>query len=390
MAEISSEVQFMRTLANGMKIVMCLMVLATIAQAESPSGRVFLPGIFSDNMVLQQRANVPFWGKAAPGTNVTVKASWGKIAMTTAKADSLWEVRLKTLKAGGPFEVTVIVGDSVIVYKNVMLGEVWLCSGQSNMEIPLEGWPPGNVIQNSESEIQQANYPNIRLFTVTRAVSNLPVFGCAGRWSECNPRTAAKFSAAAYFFGRKLHTELNVPIGLIFSGWGGTKIQPWISGKYLAELAEYKPIAENISSVSGEVSKLNDWIRSHPEFDINMEDAAHQYENLDFGDSACSTPMFNDNAWRKITLPAYWESTEIRDFHGTVWFRKKNELPRKWLNSRLVIELGPIDDMDACYANGVRVGAMENGGFWPNASCLSCSKGNCQRYHANDRLARNP
>jgi sialate O-acetylesterase len=156
---------------------------------------------------------------------------------------------------------------------------------------------------------------------------------------------------------------LNVPIGLIFSGWGGTKIQPWISGKYLAELAEYKPIAVKISSVSGEVSKLNDWIRSHPEVDINMEDTAHQYENLDFGDSACSTPAFNDNAWRKIALPVYWESTEIRDFHGTVWFRKKNELPRKWLNSRLVIELGPIDDMDACYANGVRVGAMENGGF---------------------------
>lgn len=198
-------------------------MLATFAQADSRHRVVIIPGIFSDNMVLQQQANVPFWGKATPGSKVALKASWGKVVRTIAKADSVWEVHLTTVKAGGPFEVTIIVGDSVIVYKNVMLGEVWLCSGQSNMEIPLEGWPPGNLIQNSEAEIQQANYPDIRLFTSTRAVSNTPEFDCVGRWSECNPNTAAKFSAAAYLFGKKLHMDLKVPIGLIFSGWGERK-----------------------------------------------------------------------------------------------------------------------------------------------------------------------
>ena len=252
--------------SNGyiMKNIVILFLLATVAQAELRHSAVIIPVVFSDNMVLQQNANVPFWGKAVPGTKVTVKTSWGKIARTVVKADSLWDVRLATLKAGGPFEVTIIVGDSVVTYKNVMLGEVWLCSGQSNMEIPLEGWPPGNPIQNSEAEIEQANYPDIRLFTVTRAVSISPEFDCAGRWIECNSKTAAKFSAAAYFFGRKLHAELKVPIGLIFSSWGGTKIQSWISGAYLREIAGYKSTVDKISSDTGEVKKLNAWIRSHP------------------------------------------------------------------------------------------------------------------------------
>jgi sialate O-acetylesterase len=346
-----------------MKIVVFLLFLFTIAPAESPHGVVIMPAIFSDNMVLQQKANVPFWGMAMSGTKVTVKASWGKMGRTKVKDNGTWKVRLQTLKAGGPYEVTVIVGDSVIVYRDVMLGEVWLCSGQSNMEIPLEGWPPRNLIQNSDAEIQQANYPDIRLFTVTRAVSNVPEFDCAGRWSICNSKTAAKFSAVGYFFGRKLYADLNVPIGLIFSSWGGTKIQSWISGKYLGQLDEYTPVVEKIATVGGEVQKLYDWIRSHPAVDISMKDAAHQYENLDFGDSTCSAPAFHDNAWKKISLPAYWESTEVGDFHGAVWFRKKVGIPRSWLNKRLVAEFGPIDDMDVCYVNGIRAGAMEGGGF---------------------------
>jgi sialate O-acetylesterase len=346
-----------------MKNIAALFLLLTIAQAESQHGFIAMPAIFSDNMVLQQKASVLFWGKALPGTKVTVKASWGKIAVTTVTADSSWKVRLSTVKAGGPFELAIVAGDAGVVFKNVMLGEVWLCSGQSNMEMPLEGWPPGNLIQNSEAEIQQANYPDIRLFTVTRAVSNLPESDCSGKWSECNPATAAKFSAAAYFFGRKLHTELKVPVGLIFSSWGGTKIQSWISGKYLGTISDYKSIVEKISSDTGEVKKLNDWIRSHPSVDISTKDAAHQYENLDFGDSVCSTIDLNDHAWRTMTLPARWESTAIGDFHGTVWFRKKVEIPRWWVGKQLVVELGPIDDMDACYANGVRIGAKENGGF---------------------------
>ncbi len=346
-----------------MKKIFILTLLITIVKGEAQTALPLMPAIFSDDMVLQQKAAVPFWGKAIPGTNVIVKASWGKVAKTNVKADGTWEARLQTIKAGGPYEVTVIVGDSVIFYRNVMLGEVWLCSGQSNMEIPLEGWPPRNLIENSDAEIAHAQYPMIRLFTVTKNVSSEPEFDCAGRWSECNPKTAAKFSAAAYFFGKKLYTELHVPIGLIFSSWGGTKIQSWISGKNLGGLNDYREIAEKITSADGDVQKLNSWIRSHPAISISAKKAPHQYENLDFGDSACSTPALNDSSWKKVTLPAYWESTEVGGFHGTVWFRKRIAIPRNWLNRQLVVEFGPIDDMDVCYVNGVRIGAMEGEGF---------------------------
>lgn len=323
-----------------------------------------MPALFSDNMVIQQKTNVTFWGKASPGTSVSIDASWGASTKTKVQTDSLWKVKLKTTKAGGPYEVKIQIGDSTIIYKNVMLGEVWLCSGQSNMEMPLQGWPPDNPIQNSAEEIQAANYPDIRLFSASRAVSAEREFNCIGTWSECNPQTAAKFSAVGYFFARKLYEELHVPVGMICSSWGGTKIQSWISGKFLEELPEYKSVVEKVDSAIPEVKRLNDWIQSHPVIDVSTKPPAQQFESLDFGDSACSRPDFNDSAWRTMKLPAYWEATEVGDFDGVVWFRKKIEIPKSWLDTNLVLSLGPIDDMDETYVNGVKVGGMLGGGFW--------------------------
>ena len=349
----------------GMKLLILFFALVSIAKPQTSSSRYLLmPSLFSDNMVLQQRTVVPIWGKAEPGEKVMVKASWGQKSGTTVKTDSSWEVHLRTVKAGGPFEVTVIVGDSTITYKNVMLGEVWLCSGQSNMEIPLQGWPPENPIKNSAEEIAAANYPNVRLFGVARAVSAKPEFNCVGTWTECSPQTAAKFSAVGYFFGRKLYEELHVPIGLIWSVWGGTKIQPWISGKYLSTLPEYKTDVEKIDSLKGEVDSLNLWIRSHPVIDVGDRDPLHQYDNLSFDDSMCSERNFNDSAWKSMKLPTYWEATSVGDFDGAVWYRKTIEIPKSWVDSTLVIHLGPVDDMDETWVNGVKVGGLLGGGFW--------------------------
>ncbi len=347
-----------------MKLLVILFFLVAVAKPDQVKTFVEMPALFSDNMVLQQKTAVPFWGKANPGAAVVIKASWGETTKTKVNEDSSWTVKIKTIKAGGPYTVSLMIGDSAIVYKNVMLGEVWLCSGQSNMEMPLEGWPPQNPIKNSAEEIKEANYPNIRLFTVARAVSNKPEFNCVGSWSECNPATAAKFSAAAYFFGRKLFKELNVPIGLIFSSWGGTKVQPWISGKYLGQLNEYKPIVEKMALVKDEVQKLNEWIYNHPVIDVSKKAPADQWKNLEFGDSLCARPDFDDDAWRTMKLPVYWESTEVGNFDGTVWFRKKIDIPQNWLNKDLVLELGPVDDMDRSYVNGVLVGATEEVGYW--------------------------
>ena len=323
-----------------------------------------MPAIFSDYMVLQQKSNVSFWGKAKPGEIVFINATWGMSAKTEVNKDGLWKTKIKTVKAGGPYEVKIKIGDSTIVYKNVMLGEVWLCSGQSNMEMPLEGWPPQSVVQNSAEEIKKANYPDIRFFNVTRAVSNKPEFNCAGRWTECDSQTAANFSAAGYFFGRELYKNIKVPIGLISSPWGGTPIEAWISSEYLGKLDEYKPVIEKIASMDAEVKKLNNWIESHPVIDVSNKDLEHKWENLEFGDSSCSKSEFNDAGWKTMKLPVYWENAEIGNFDGIVWFRKKIEVPKTWIGKDLVVELGPIDDMDRSYVNGSLIGGIEKAGFY--------------------------
>ena len=196
----------------------------TTAQNNSAKNKLMLPSVFSDNMVLQQKSEVPIWGEGTPNQRIEVKASWGASANAYVTKDSLWITKIKTPKAGGPYNVTVKSGNTVIQYKNVLIGEVWLCSGQSNMEMPLEGWPPYAMVKNSAEEIKNANYPEIRLFTVEKAVSNKPEFDCTGKWVKCDSSSAAGFSATAYFFGRKLYKELKIPIGLIHSSWGGTPI----------------------------------------------------------------------------------------------------------------------------------------------------------------------
>jgi sialate O-acetylesterase len=358
-----------------MKLIAFFLLLSGIARADSNRSFVQMASIFADNMVLQQKTSVSFWGKASPGKAISIEASWGSSAKTEARADSLWKVNLRTSKAGGPYEVKLQIGDSTIVYKNVMLGEVWVCSGQSNMEMPLQGWPPDNPIQNSAEEIQAANYPDIRLFTVSRAASAEPEFNCVGTWSECNPQTAAKFSAVGYFFGRKLYQELHVPIGLISSTWGGTRIQPWISGRHLGRMPEYKAIVERVDSARPELKKLDAWIRSHPVVDVSIKPPEHQYENLDFGDSTCSKSDYDDSMWRTMKLPTYWQNTDAGVFNGIVWFRKKIEIPKNWLDTNLVLALGPIDDMDETFVNGVKVGGMLGGGFYATPRTYDVPKG---------------
>ncbi|MCL5021435.1 MAG: glycosyl hydrolase family 2 [Bacteroidetes bacterium] len=368
-----------------MRLVMLLFIFVSLARPQSrgidPPNRpdtslkyVEMPALFSDNMVLQQKSDVPVWGRAAPNQKVTVSASWGRNAETIVKQDSTWMVHLKTIKAGGPYELDITVGDSMIVYENVSLGEVWLCSGQSNMEIPLQGWPPQNPIQNSAEEIDKADYPDIRLFTVARAVSAVPEFNCVGTWSVCTPKTAAKFSAVGYFFGKKLFNELHVPIGLIFSSLGGTKIQPWIAGKYLAQLPSYRPAVREIDSLKGEVVVLNKWIYQHPVIDVGVRDPLHQYDSLNFDDSNCSRTDFDDSAWSSMVLPTDWEATSVGQFDGAVWFRKTIDIPGSWTDSTLVLDLGPIDDMDETWVNGFRVGGLLGGGFWDTPRIYSIPK----------------
>ncbi len=191
----------------------CLLLNFTLALAQ-----IELPSVISDNMVLQQQFEAPIWGWANPGETIHVTASWDlKEVIVTADANGKWLVKLQTPKAGGVHTITI----NDIVLKNILIGEVWICSGQSNM------WWPLSQTMNAQAEIAVANFPNIRLFYAAREFTDEPKKNCYGKWTGCDPQTSAGFSAIAYFFGRELHRELGVPIGLIHTSWGGTPAEAW-------------------------------------------------------------------------------------------------------------------------------------------------------------------
>lgn len=211
------------------------------------TGAVFadvkLPAIIGDNMVLQRGKKVTIWGWAKPGEEVMVGVSWNGMRWAVkADEDGKWMFRMNPPKTGGPYEMT-ISGKNVIKIKNIMVGEVWVCSGQSNMQ-----WTVQNSA-NSEEEIAAANYPNIRLFYVKRTIAHEPQPDCEGSWTECSPETIGGFSAVAYYFGRELHKELNVPIGLIHTSWGGTPSEAWTSREVLEQEPEAAPILQRYDDV---------------------------------------------------------------------------------------------------------------------------------------------
>jgi len=176
-------------------------------------------------MVLQQKSEVTFWGWAKTGEKISLTAGWLDSARTvTANTQGEWKIIVRTPVAGGPYDID-IKGYNEIKLTDVLIGEVWLCSGQSNME-----WTPLSGIDNEEEEIQNSNYPNIRLFTVSSATAGCPQQHFNGRWSKCTPETMKHFSAIGYFFARKLYQELGVTVGVINSSWGGTPAESWMPG----------------------------------------------------------------------------------------------------------------------------------------------------------------
>ncbi len=184
---------------------------------------VSMPGIFGDHMVLQQQKFLPVWGKADAGEEVRVTLGRSSKSVTADDSGS-WMVKLPKMKAGGPYELKIEGKDNPLVFADVLIGEVWLGSGQSNMNWSVK------LSANSETEIANADYPNIRLFTVKRAVATSPQDNCEGVWVTCSPETVPDFSAVLYFFGRELHQRLNgVPMGLIHTSWGGTPAEAWTS-----------------------------------------------------------------------------------------------------------------------------------------------------------------
>ena len=323
-----------------------------------------LAPLFQDNMVLQQQRNVPVWGKGTPGTSVVIKTSWGKTVSTVVGLDGHWTAAISTPKAGGPFQISVRNGNSLLVLRNVLTGEVWLCSGQSNMEMPLEGWPPSDTIMNSANEIEGSLYPSIRLFTVKRSFEAVPSDSCTGSWVECSPLDVRSFSATAFYFGKTLQNQLHVPIGLINTSFGGTFIEAWMSKEALQSFQEYTEPLKKLEDCKDSLRLLVQWINRHPSINLRDRDPLRKWEGLNFGDENCAARNFNDSAWHEMKLPTTWEQTSVGDFDGVVWFRKQVVIPSTWFGKDLTLQLGPIDDMDETFVNGQPIGKYLGEGFW--------------------------
>ncbi len=207
-----------------------------------PVSRLSMAPLFRDNMVLQQQDSVPVWGVTRSRESVAVRVSWEQtVYVTQADKKGNWEVKIHTGQAGGPFYMNIVSGGDTIDLKNILLGEVWVCAGQSNMEMPLKGFDGQDVTGSNEEIALAGNYPEIRLFQVQRAIADSPQRQCRGRWEVSSSSVTDDFSAVGWFFGKFLYRALHVPVGLIQVTWGGTPAEVWAGAEVIKKFHEIDP-----------------------------------------------------------------------------------------------------------------------------------------------------
>lgn len=318
------------------------------------SAVVKLPAIFSSSMVLQQQSQVPFWGEAMPNKTLKITTSWNnKTIETTVDKNGNWKTNVATPVYGGPFSIEISDGKKLKL-ENVMIGEVWLCSGQSNMEMPFASW---GKIMNYEQEIAAANNPNIRLFTVEKKISSQPLNDLTpkmGGWVTCSSKTIAEFSAVGYFFGRNLYENLNIPIGIINTSWGGTIAEAWTSSNSLKTMPDFRLPVIDIENNSFTTDELK---VKYKQDSIAWQSQVFKADRgLSNGKAVWAYQDVTEADWKSMKAPDNWENQSLPNFDGVVWFRKTIEIPKDWENKNLTLNLDMIDDNDITYFNGVEVG----------------------------------
>ena len=335
----------MKTLNISLWITLLSLMLTLNAEAD-----VKLPRIFSSNMVLQQGMEIPVWGWADKGERVSITFK-DKTLRTKTDQNGKWKVKLPVQNYGGPYTL-IIKGKNTIVFDNVMIGDVWVCSGQSNMEMQV------SRCNNAEQEIADANYSNIRLFQVPKTIAQFPKDDIPdGEWVECSPEMVADFSAVGYFFGRDLHNKLNVPIGLLHTSWGGTVAETWTSAETIKDDPDFRDLLIELQQMNMEKyqeQKLEQIkkILGGPisEVDSGMIGGKPVWSALDY----------NDGNWKTIKTPEYWEAQGYIDIDGIAWYRKEIQLNELQTQSNLTLHLGKIDDSDITFLNGFEIGETEN------------------------------
>ena len=348
---------YFKILKNNKLIIWIVCLFMFFISCQKPEQKKLkLPLLFSDYMVLQQNEVVAFWGEYLPNEKVTVIGSWGKKISTVSDELGNWKLQLPTPPAGGPFEVSISALDTTIIFNDVLIGEVWLASGQSNMEMPITGYLPNENIDNDLKEIAAADYPEIRMFTVKRDFASVKQKVMMGSWEVCSPEAVGLFSASAYFFARKLHLDLNIPIGIIHSSWGGTIVEAWTSKQGLSEFSELVKTAQQFDE-----TKIRAWIAQFER--LTTPPSFDSLEVMNLSQKEICDPQFDDAQWAKMNLPSENSYTDIflpdvgyrEDINGLFWYRKTVILDHANMDYELTI--GAIDDGDITYVNGQRVGA---------------------------------
>ncbi|MFV8465468.1 sialate O-acetylesterase [Flavobacterium sp. LB1P62] len=320
-------------------IVFLFLISSIMANAN-----VRMPLLFSDGMVLQRNKAIPVWGWA--DANEKIAVHFNKQTKTIkADATGKWMVQLDSEKAGGPFELT-ITGKNKIVIKDVLVGEVWICSGQSNMEFQMY------KTLNFEKEISDSNYPMIRHFGVAQDLSGTPKEDLkAGKWAVCSKETVRDFTAVGYFFAKKLYAELKIPIGIINTSWGGTCVETWTSRQAFEKNTEFKDMIADVPMLNMDsISKL--YAKTMRERVEKIQGTAVSTAN----ETSFKELGFNDASWAELNVPGLWENQPLGDLDGVVWMRKTITLSAEDIKNGTTLSLSKIDDEDITYINGIEVG----------------------------------
>jgi sialate O-acetylesterase len=323
---------------------------ATPATTAAPA-LPFVSPIFSDNMVLERGKPNTIWGWSDPGDIVRVQIG-DHTATGVAGPDRRWQASIQPPAPGGPYTVK-IAGHQTVELHNVLVGDVWLCGGQSNMGLPLR------FTKNADDEIKAANYPEIRYFTVQGNPAYRPVNVIAGQWRVVSPDTASWISAVGYYFARKVQQETHVPIGLVIDAVGGTPAEAWASEASLRALHDFDTPLDQLDLLRSEGA---------PQYGNYV---AHWYDDYDIGQRYhWEAPGFDDSAWKQVTIPGGFAELGVPDTPAAVWFRREITLPDPLPAGRAMIFLGQIERMDTVYINGQFAGAsswVENPRAYPAA-----------------------
>jgi sialate O-acetylesterase len=344
-----------------------LATLALAALSNCAAAEIKLPAILSDHMVLQRESEVALWGSAAPGAKVEIHGDFLAQPLTcTADAKGAFKTRVHTLVAGGPhtLELRENGAGAASTISDIWFGEIWLCGGQSNMEMPIAPVDGYAGVRDWKKELESADLPQLRYFDVINTATAGPAQDCAGKWVASTRESAQHFSATGFFFAREIQRELHVPVGLVGVNWGGTPAQAWTSAEGLARFPAYKQDLDLLATVQRDPAGAEHKVKAELAAWFAQLGDARDSQGSDHGQAAPASAASSVPAgWKSMEQPGRW-SGELANFDGVLFLARRFTIPAEWAGKELVVELGAIDDMDTTWLDGERIGGMEETGAW--------------------------